>query len=182
MPIDKRRLARLAETRTTAIGRLLLRARLDFVNRSVRILRERGVPEFPASFLTLLPHLDTEGTRSTELARRAAISKQAAGKTLRELEDAGLLERTPDERDGRAMIVRLTDKGLELLVETHRAVEQVEREYERLLGASTLGTLRNALQVLAGAASPSPEPPRRSRAPSPPPPRRPARARKARAK
>jgi DNA-binding MarR family transcriptional regulator len=34
-----------------------------------------------------------EGTRSIELARRAAISKQAAGKTLRELEDAGLLER-----------------------------------------------------------------------------------------
>ena len=166
MPIDKRRLSKLAETRSTAIGRLLLRARLDFVNRSVRILRERGVPEFPASFLTLLPYLDTEGTRSTELARRAAISKQAAGKTLRELEDAGLLERAPDERDGRATLVRLTDKGLELLVETHRAVEQVEREYERLLGAPTFATLRSALQVLAGAAAPASRP---VAAPKPPP-------------
>ena len=32
---------------------------------------EGGVPQFPASFLTLLPYLDTTGTRSTELARRA---------------------------------------------------------------------------------------------------------------
>ena len=79
---------------------------------------------------TTRDYSDTEGTRSTELARRAAISKQAAGKTLRELEDAGLLERAPDERDGRATLVRLTGKGLELLVETHRAVEQVEREYD----------------------------------------------------
>ena len=98
MPIDKRRLSKLAEARSTAIGRLLLRARLDFVNRSVRILHERGVPEFPASFLTLLPHLDTEGTRSTELARRAVGLRPGlpvlfmSGYTDDEIVRRGLLE------------------------------------------------------------------------------------------
>ncbi|MGE0808456.1 MAG: MarR family winged helix-turn-helix transcriptional regulator [Burkholderiaceae bacterium] len=149
MPIDKRRIAKLAASRPSAIGRLLLRARLDFVARATLLLQRRGVPAYPASFLTLLPHIDTDHTRSTELARRAGISKQAASKTIKELEEAGLLERLPDDQDGRAFLVRLTEQGLELLLETHRAVDQIERDYERLLGKTKMATLRSALQTLA---------------------------------
>ena len=149
MKVNPSRLARVSATRPTAIGRLLLLARRDFVVRVSRCMQARGLQEFPANFLTLLPDIDTEGTRSTELAQRAGISKQAVAKTIRLIEGAGLLLRTPDAEDGRAWLVRLSEKGLELLLQTHRAIDEVEREYERMLGVRGMQAFRAALHQLA---------------------------------
>jgi DNA-binding MarR family transcriptional regulator len=160
MSVNRARLAKLAATRPTAVGRLLLLARKDFLARVAQRMRLRGTTEPPAAFVTLLPYIDTEGTRSSELALRAGISKQAAGKTIKQYEDAGLLQRSADSLDGRASLVRLTESGLDLLLQTHRAVHEVEREYERMLGKDGMETLRATLQMLAYGVSDAPYGPR----------------------
>lgn len=97
----------------------------------------------------LLQYVDLEGTRSTELARRLGISKQAVGKTIHELEEEGLLKRAADCADGRAFLVSFTEAGVEFLLEGHKAIKQIEREYEDQVGAEAMTALRTALGAIA---------------------------------
>ena len=51
------------------------------------------------------------GHRLTELAKRTHMTKQALRYTINQLEAAGYVERVPDPTDGRAKIIRLTERG-----------------------------------------------------------------------
>src|SRR5438045_448708 len=55
--------------------------------------------------------IEPEGSRLTELAERAHMTKQSVGEVASELEARGYVERVPDPSDGRAKIIRLTEKG-----------------------------------------------------------------------
>jgi len=145
MIIHQKQIKKLAETRRTAIGRLLLMARRDFVKRVASRSREIGLEEFPDNLITLIPYIETEGTRSTDLAHRAGISKQAVAKTIKICEILGFLERAPDPVDGRATLIRLSPRGLEMLVGMHRAIRDVNRDYENLLGKDGMANFRSAL-------------------------------------
>src|ERR687898_799338 len=58
--------------------------------------------------------IDVEhGSRLTDLAERAGLTKQAVGEAVAELERKGYLKRVPDPQDGRAKIIKLTERGLE---------------------------------------------------------------------
>ncbi|AKF10283.1 MarR family winged helix-turn-helix transcriptional regulator [Sandaracinus amylolyticus] len=90
----------------------------------------------------LFRHLDLEGTRQTELARRAGVSKQAIHQLVSELEELGLVERAPDPEDARATRVRFTSKkGRSLLDE----LGEVERELEQAIGKERMRALHDAL-------------------------------------
>ncbi|GAB1577315.1 winged helix DNA-binding protein [Bordetella petrii] len=97
---------------------------------------------------SILPFLDLEGTRSTELARRSGISKQAVTKLLKELEEAGLVTRSQDQSDGRAQVIFFTERGVEYLLSIHAAIKAVEQEYEAELGARRMQELRETLSQL----------------------------------
>ena len=107
----KQELTALQQARRHGLGRLLLLARQDFLERLGRKLHGSGGGSF-LSRARLLPYLDVEGTRSTELARRMGVTKQAVARMVRELEDDGLLARDPDPDDRRAFRVVFTAAGL----------------------------------------------------------------------
>ena len=56
-------------------------------------------------------NIDPEGSRLTELAERARMTKQSVGEVATDLEQRGYVERVPDPADGRAKIIRLTERG-----------------------------------------------------------------------
>jgi DNA-binding MarR family transcriptional regulator len=85
----------------------LLRRRL----RQARATGELTLPEAAA-----LARLDRGGPATgAELARLEQISPQAMGETLGALKARGLVERRPDPRDGRRVVLSLTAAGLEVL-------------------------------------------------------------------
>lgn len=145
----KKQLKALQEARRTGIGRLLLMARRDFMARLVRKMGDRVDTGFLHASGALLPFIDIEGTRSVELARRMGISKQAVGKLVRELEEAGFLMRVADDADGRAFLVRFTDAGIAYLLDMHDAISQIEREYETLVGGEQMSLTRAVLGKIA---------------------------------
>lgn len=51
------------------------------------------------------------GTRLTDLAEMAEVTKQTAGFLVDRLADAGYVERVPDPSDARARLVRIADRG-----------------------------------------------------------------------
>lgn len=147
--ITTRRLNNLREIRKHGIGRLLLLARRDFLTRLSEKMGETGGPSQVWSRGRLLPYIDLEGTRSTELAKRLGVSKQAVGRVVRELEQDGLLARALDEADGRAFLVTFTESGLEYLMRMHEAIRKVEHDYQREFGAEAIRALKATLSAIA---------------------------------
>lgn len=147
--LDKKQVDELRRIRQFGIGRMLLLARKDFVNRLYEKMTDQGHDSLPMGGGALLPFIDLEGARSTELARRMGVTKQAVAKALKELEDAGLVVRTVDETDGRAFRVNFTAKGIEHLLAIHQAIDAVEADYAQLIGVRSLDTLRATLAKIA---------------------------------
>src|SRR5215207_5554317 len=59
----------------------------------------------------VIAHLDEEGTRATELARRSGRHKQVVGRIVDELEQLGYVRRLPEPGDRRAKLVVPTERG-----------------------------------------------------------------------
>ena len=139
---------RIRRTREEHIGRLLLRASRTFATLATRKLRERGHRGLGAAHTDLLPHVDLEGTRATELAARSGMSKQAVGEVVRDLERQGYVERRPDPSDGRANLVCFTDAGWNFLRDASEVKREIEAEYAAALGAERVRLLRSSLNDL----------------------------------
>src|SRR5437867_1256959 len=98
--------------RRVNIGRLLHNAIGRFEARVLAVMCERGQDGLRASHINLTRNLDITGTTAVELARRAGMTKQAMAEIICECERLGFVEREPDPNDGRAKIVRFTERGL----------------------------------------------------------------------
>lgn len=86
-----------------------------------------------------------EGTRLTELADRAQVTKQTASLLVAALEREGLVERVPDPADGRARLIRLSARGQEAAARAKEVVLGVEREWTEHLGPELSEQLREGL-------------------------------------
>ena len=90
-----------------------------------------------------------EGNRPSEIADRLQVSKQSVNDLLRDLEARGYLVREPDPTDGRARVVRLTDRGRALEVAAYDGAEAAQQLIADRLGAKRFGQLRDALQEVS---------------------------------
>ena len=131
------------------IGRLLLRGQRDFDAELNARLRERGYPDVRLAHSALFAHIDPEGTRSSELAERAGMTKQGMGQLVMDLEKKGYVQRVEDPEDGRAKLVRLTKKGRRHVREAREIIGEIEEAYGLRLGDGRLETLRAILKDLS---------------------------------
>ena len=92
--------------------------------------------------------LAPEGNRVTDLAVRAGMTKQAIGYLVDYLVEHGYLERVPDPTDGRAQVVRRTERGWEVNRTARRVVQQVQVEWARELGEERMNQLLERLRDL----------------------------------
>jgi DNA-binding MarR family transcriptional regulator len=142
--------------RADNIGRYLQNAVWRFETQVLARLAEAGHAEVNLTHINLTRHLDVEGTRLTELARRAMMTKQSMGELVVQVERLGLVARHADPTDGRAKIVRFTPEGLAWLNDFRRALKKAERDMQRELGDEPFGVLKQALAAYGGS-RPSPD-------------------------
>jgi len=88
------------------------------------------------------------GSRLTDLAAQAAITKQSAGFLVDQLEGGGYVERVPDPADGRARLVRIAERGRRSVETSRGIVAQVEAEWTAHLGERRMAQLRRILADL----------------------------------
>lgn len=112
-----------------------------------RVEAKTGLALRPAH-TALFPHVDLEGTRPTELARRLGVSKQAVHPLVEELVAMGVFERAPDPRDARATLVRWSNRRGRSLLDGLAALGELERELAAVLGAERLAELGAMLREL----------------------------------
>jgi DNA-binding MarR family transcriptional regulator len=94
-------------------------------------------------------NIDPEGgTRLTELAERACMTKQSVGEVASDLEQRGYLERVPDPADGRAKIIQLTERGRAAYEVGRGLIDDLEREWGERYGEEPIAALREALELV----------------------------------
>jgi DNA-binding MarR family transcriptional regulator len=89
-----------------------------------------------------------EGTRVTDLAAQAGITKQTAGFLVDQLERAGYIRRVPDPADARARLVQIAPRGEAAAAVARVAEAEGEAEWTRHLGKQGASQLRRALTRL----------------------------------
>jgi DNA-binding MarR family transcriptional regulator len=117
-----------------------------------RLTRD-GYPEVRPGHGCVFGFLDRDaGSRLTELAEAARMTKQAVGEAVADLEGKGYVERVPDPLDGRAKIIRLTERGHSGVEAADRHFADIEREWAGRIGEERMAALREALELLAAPA------------------------------
>ena len=145
--------------RQTHLGRLLGHAMRRFDERVLSLMaHDAEVPlalsnlaaraQVSAAHIHITRHLAREGSRLTELADRAQVTKQTASLLVAALEREGLVERVPDPSDGRARLIRLSARGREAATQAMHVVIAVEQEWTEHLGPELAGQLREGLMKL----------------------------------
>jgi len=94
---------------------------------------------YPSWGTNIFHHLREGGLRLTELAKRTHTTKQALLYTINQLEAAGYVERVPDPTDGRAKIIRLSQRGWEGRRVADEIIASIEQECVRRLGEERMG-------------------------------------------
>ncbi|MBD9701446.1 winged helix-turn-helix transcriptional regulator [Streptomyces sp. ID01-12c] len=77
--------------------------------RAAAMLREMDL--HPGQELLLMQLLDRDGQTQSELLESVGLDHSTVSKSLRRMQDAGLLVRAPAEHDRRVMVVHLTERG-----------------------------------------------------------------------
>jgi DNA-binding MarR family transcriptional regulator len=150
------------------IGELLRVPAQAVVGQCHRAFVAAGHVSLRPAHMSVLQHIDhpPHGTRITELAERAQITKQSMGEVVAALERHGYVERVPDPTDGRAKIVRLTDRGWAAHEEAGEIVKRLEDDWAERLGRQKFDHLRTLLKeliaTLGGGASGPPAPAERA--------------------
>ena len=141
------------------LGRLLLEAHRALGAEFVATLDERGYPDARPGHAAVVLHIDRRsGTRLTDLAHRARMTKQGMMLVVDDLEGRGYVRRVPDPEDARAKIVRLTAGGRRYVAEARRGITGIEGGVRRDLGDRRYEALRYALEELIGLEVEEPEP------------------------
>jgi DNA-binding MarR family transcriptional regulator len=93
-------------------------------------------------------NIDPDGSRLTDLAERAMMTKQSVGEVTTDLEHRGYVERVPDPSDGRAKVIRLTDRGRAAQQVGLELIGALERDWAERFGEERVAALREALEVI----------------------------------
>jgi DNA-binding MarR family transcriptional regulator len=140
-----------------ALGQRLFEAWQAVEARLLDAVRAAGHPDVRAAHLPVLLLLADGARRVTDLATGAHVAKASIVYLVDDLADRGYVERIPDPRDRRSVLVAPTGHGRAALDALLRAVRQVAAEWARRTGAHDAGPLLSALSELAQAAAPPPD-------------------------
>lgn len=112
-------------------------------------LAEHGHPDMRPAYGYALQAVGRGGSTASEIGRRLGVSKQAAGKTVEKLEALGYVERVDDPQDGRRKLVRLSPRGIDMLVRSAEGFDRLRAEWVRVLGAERVRALEADLRTMA---------------------------------
>jgi DNA-binding MarR family transcriptional regulator len=106
------------------------------VDELVTRLHAAGYDDITAAHQAVFENIDRHGSRLTTLATRSGMTHQSMGELVHALERAGYLERRPDPADGRARIIRLTEKGQGLVRQALHDIREIEAAWQDQLQAA----------------------------------------------
>ncbi|MEO3808462.1 MarR family winged helix-turn-helix transcriptional regulator [Sphaerisporangium sp. B11E5] len=109
-------------------------------------LARQGHPDMRPMYGFVLQAIGIRGTTAADLGRTLGVSKQAAGKTVDNLERLGYVQRGSDPHDARRKTVRLTERGVDCLARSARIFDDLRASWAKTLGEDRLRALESDLR------------------------------------
>ena len=126
------------------LGRMLRKFRVSLYEGIVA----GGYPDAREAHLQVFGNIDWKGTRLTDLAARANMTRPSMAELVDDLEQSGYLERRPDPADGRAKLICLTRRGKRAMARALRVTREIEQAYAREVGAQRYTAMARTLHQL----------------------------------
>jgi DNA-binding MarR family transcriptional regulator len=130
------------------IGILLRGPYQEVVRRIADKLADAGFDDIRPAHTAVFQHIKAEGSRLSELAQSAQITKQSMGYLVDYLEERGYVERKADRSDRRASLIFLTERGWNQIRAALAIIASIEEEWARSLGTRDMEQLRRHLARL----------------------------------
>lgn len=112
----------------------------------------------PGAYKALTTIARCEQVTASALAERMLMDKGQVSRTVRELEDLDLIERTPDPSDGRSSLLRLTAHGTERLAAARVPQEGMLMRTLQDWNITDIGNLTRLLHALGAGVRPGDHP------------------------
>jgi DNA-binding MarR family transcriptional regulator len=133
---------------TANFGNLLRDPTLVMQQLVAEELTRRGFADLRPALLAVGQHVGADGTRITELAARAWLSKATVVHAVDELERLGYVTREPDPTDRRAKLVMATARAREAEQVARAAIAEIRDAWGELIGEEEMADLEAGLRRL----------------------------------
>jgi DNA-binding MarR family transcriptional regulator len=132
------------------IGELLRVPAYAVVRHIHRAFVEAGYLNLRPAHMSIFQHVDhpPHGTRISELAERAQMTKQSMGQLVADMERLNFVERIPDPTDRRATLVQLTDLGWAMHETCGEIAKELEADWSARIGEENFAQLRQLLKSI----------------------------------
>lgn len=130
------------------LGILLFVAYRALEQRAHEAVLAAGITDITLAQARIAARIGPHGTRVSDLAEQARVTKQSAGFLVDQLAAAGYVERVPDPADRRARLVRLTARAQRVVKTANAEVERVLAEWADHVGAERLHEMHGTLLEL----------------------------------
>ena len=127
---------------------LLFIANRALEQRATDAVAAAGYTDITLAQARIAARIGPDGTRVSDLAAQARVTKQSAAFLVEQLETAGYVERVPDPSDGRARLVRLTERSTGMAEAANAEVNRVLAEWADHVGADRLRLVHDLLRDL----------------------------------
>ncbi len=133
---------------TTTILPTLFELALRALREGLLELSATRFPTLRTRHYRLLGFVPEDGIRPARMVELSGLTKQALFQALAPLEDGGYVTVAPDPADRRARVVRLTDRGHEVIAALHEVQARYERAWAAEVGPERWTATREVLVEL----------------------------------
>jgi DNA-binding MarR family transcriptional regulator len=117
-------------------------------NRILQAIRDAGFDDVTLAQARVFQRIAPSGSRLTDLAEQAQMTKQSAAGLVDELERMRYVRRVPDPDDRRARLIQIDKRGRLAAKAAQAAHDEIQAEWRTRLGARRFGQLRETLEDL----------------------------------
>jgi DNA-binding MarR family transcriptional regulator len=107
-----------------------------------------GHGELKLSYMPLIFNISQQGNTNTEISKRALIAKQAMSRTVKELEEKGMITSEPAKKDKRSYTIHLTQDGEKFVTDANLNMLNLIEEYKKLVGEKDFNTTTEVLSKI----------------------------------
>jgi DNA-binding MarR family transcriptional regulator len=117
-------------------------------DRIFRSLQRAGFDDWTLAQVRVFQRIAPDGSRLTDLAEQAQVSKQSAGVLVDQLERLGYVRRVPDPADGRARLIVIEERGRRAAEVAITTSAEILAEWTAYLGTRNFTLLQQILSQL----------------------------------
>jgi len=117
-------------------------------DRIFRAIQDAGFDDWTLAQVRVFQRIAPDGSRLTDLADQAQVSKQSAGVLVDQLERLGYVRRVPDPTDGRARLIVIEERGRRAAEVAVATSSEILSEWTAYLGTRNFKLLHQILDQL----------------------------------